>query len=88
MEIRYAKRFLKDLADVPENYRRTVEEFVFKILPHSNGLRSIGSVEQMQGYGGYFKVRFGQYRVGLQEKDGVIVCERILHRKEIYRFFP
>jgi mRNA-degrading endonuclease RelE of RelBE toxin-antitoxin system len=42
----------------------------------------------MKGYLGFFKVRFGNYRVGLSLEGDGIVFERVLHRKEIYRYFP
>jgi mRNA interferase RelE/StbE len=88
MTVQFTKRFLKDLAQIPSDTRIAVEEFVFEALPKATSLASSGKVEQMQGYQKYFKVRFGQYRLGMREENGTVICERILHRKEIYRFFP
>lgn len=42
----------------------------------------------MRGYSGYFKVRFGSYRVGFRLEGAIVVFERALHRKDIYRRFP
>ncbi|WP_333425936.1 hypothetical protein [Microcoleus sp. F4-D5] len=30
----------------------------------------------------------GDYRIGIKVNDGVVYFVRILHRKEIYRYFP
>ena len=42
----------------------------------------------MRGYLNFYKIRFGDYRLGLQVIGNKIICERVLHRKEIYRYFP
>jgi mRNA interferase RelE/StbE len=47
-----------------------------------------GKIEQLKGYPSFYKVRFGSYRIGIKIENDVIILERALHRKEIYRFFP
>jgi len=42
----------------------------------------------MTGYPHYYKIRFGDYRIGIHYDKGVMTLQRILHRKEIYRYFP
>ena len=42
----------------------------------------------MKGYRDYFKIRFGNYRVGLKKEGDNIIVKRVLHRKEIYKYFP
>ena len=42
----------------------------------------------MKGYANFYKIRFGDYRLGLQIINDRIICERVLHRKEIYGYFP
>ena len=42
----------------------------------------------MKGYPSYYKIRFGQYSIGLKTKEDRIILERALHRKDIYRYFP
>jgi mRNA interferase RelE/StbE len=41
-------------------------------------------------YPGKYKIRIGQYRIGItiDKQEKILVCNRIAHRKEIYRFFP
>jgi mRNA-degrading endonuclease RelE of RelBE toxin-antitoxin system len=35
-----------------------------------------------------FRIRVGEYRIGLKKEEDVIEVMRVLHRKDIYRFFP
>jgi mRNA interferase RelE/StbE len=83
----YRKRFLKELSKVPLNQRKVIEEFIFGELLQLRSLEESGKIERMKGYPNFFKVRFGDYRVGLHIENEVII-ERVLHRKEIYRYFP
>jgi mRNA interferase RelE/StbE len=84
----YQKRFLKDLAKLPAEIRKGIEQFVFDEVPKLNSLTESGKIEQMKGYKVYYKARFGSYRVGLKVEADKVSFERVLHRKEIYRFFP
>lgn len=88
MKVSYQKRFLADLARLPAEARKGIEKFVFEEMPKLNSLGESGKIEQMKGYKAYYKARFGSYRVGLKLADDTVSFERVLHRKDIYRYFP
>ena len=88
MRVVYKKRFLRDLAKLPAEVRKSIERFVFEEVPKLKALGESGKIEQMKGYKGYYKARFGSYRVGLKMEAEQVRVERVLHRKEIYRYFP
>ncbi|MHB1687087.1 MAG: type II toxin-antitoxin system RelE family toxin [Ignavibacteriaceae bacterium] len=88
MIVEYRKTFLKELALIPAQIRNNIENFAFEELPKINALSQSGKIEKMKGYSSYFKARFGNYRVGIKTEKGKVILERVLHRKEIYRFFP
>jgi mRNA interferase RelE/StbE len=88
MIIFYQKKFLKDLAWIPSPLRKKIEDFVFKELPAAANFSHVKGVENMTGYPHYYKIRFGDYRLGIHYENGSLTVERILHRREIYRYFP
>jgi mRNA interferase RelE/StbE len=88
LNIEYRKTFLKELAKIPARTRVHIENFVFLELPALESIFESGKIEKMKGYEFCYKVRFGEYRVGLKMERNKIILERVLHRKEIYRFFP
>lgn len=88
MKIKYRKKFLKELSKIPSDTRLKIEIFIFEQLPEANSIHQLGRVEQMKGYPFCFKVRFGSYRIGMKMQDDVIILEKALHRKDIYRHFP
>jgi mRNA interferase RelE/StbE len=69
MQVEYRKKFLKELSKLPNKYSKNIEAFVFEILPNFQSLEEIGKIEKMIGYKNYFKVRFGDYRVGLKREE-------------------
>lgn len=88
MNVEYRKRFLKELAKIPPPIRKKIEVLVFEEIPALDSLSRSGKAEQMKGYPGFYKVRFGDYRVGLRVEGDAVIVERVLHRKDIYRYFP
>jgi len=88
VKARYRKKFLRDLADIPSIARKPIEKFAFEEAPTLSSIAESGKIERLKGYKSYYKVRFGSYRVGLKLEDDVVGFERVLHRREIYRFFP
>ena len=88
MEVSYSKKFLKQLAGVSSETRVKIEHFVFNELVSVSSVSSLGKVEKMQGYDGFYKVRFGNYRLGLVIENERITVKTVMHRREIYKFFP
>jgi mRNA interferase RelE/StbE len=88
-KVEYTKRFYKDMAALPKVVQERVEPIVFEALETENPFE-LGFLEKMKGYSDKYKFRVGDYRVGLtiEKENQIIVCERIAHRREIYRIFP
>ena len=75
-------------AKVPSAYRSGIEKFVFDDVPMLTSMAESGRIERMKGYKGCYKVRFGDFRIGLRVAGDTVVFERVLNGKDIYRFFP
>ncbi|MDI1292325.1 MAG: hypothetical protein PSV18_06225 [Methylobacter sp.] len=76
------------MAAVPSDIRSKIESFVFEELVSTSSIYEIGKVEKMKGYDGFYKVRFGNYRLGLVIENEMITVKTVMHRREIYKFFP
>jgi mRNA interferase RelE/StbE len=88
MQVEYSKKFLKQLAAVPVDIRSKIESFVFEELVSTSSIYELGKVEKMKGYDGFYKVRIGNYRLGLVIENEIITVKTVMHRREIYKFFP
>jgi mRNA interferase RelE/StbE len=88
-KIEYNKRFLKELASLPKEVQPRVESIVFSELEADNPFE-LGYISKMKGYKDKYKVRVGDYRIGLtiDKTNRTIICQRVAHRREIYKIFP
>ncbi|MGK7958368.1 MAG: type II toxin-antitoxin system RelE/ParE family toxin [Crocosphaera sp.] len=88
-EIKYTKRFLKELACLPQDVQSRIELIVFNELESDNPF-GLGYINKMKGYKDKYKIRVGDYRIGLtlDKKNQTIICQRVAHRREIYKIFP
>ena len=88
-KIEYNKRFLKELASLPKEVQPRVESIVFSELEADNPFE-LGYISKMKGYKDKYKVRVGDYRIGLtiDRTNRTIICQRVAHRREIYKIFP
>ena len=88
-KVEYKKRFLKELSKLPEGVQAHAEKTVFEDLICEDPFE-LGYLEQMRGYPGKYKIRIGRYRIGVivDKKKKLVICNRIAHRKDIYKLFP
>ena len=88
MEIKFQKRFLKDLASVTSKSRLTIENLVFNELNTAEQITESEKLFKLKGFKSYYRIRIGEYRIGIKIENDIISFERVLHRKEIYKYFP
>jgi mRNA interferase RelE/StbE len=88
MTVQYTTKFLKQLSHRPSADRSRIERFVFSKLPTLASLGNTGKIERMVGHPGFYKIRFGDYRVGLQQQGDTLILKAVMHRKDIYKYFP
>jgi mRNA interferase RelE/StbE len=85
----YKKIFLKDLAAIPKRYRSRIERLVFDEIPASDNIFSDFDIDRMKGAEHHWRIRTGQYRIGIKiTDDNTIIFYRVKSREEIYRVFP
>jgi mRNA interferase RelE/StbE len=91
MNVTLKKTFLKDLEKVTEPQKSEVKAFLQQ-LSRSAHLSELSerNIKKLRGKrtDNFFRIRFGDYRLGCEKRDNEIVVYRVLHRKDIYRYFP
>lgn len=88
MELEFRESFLKDLKHIRE---KTIKRKIAAVITESkaaSSLSDIRNVKKMEGSENYYRIRIGDYRLGIKAQDKTLVILRCLHRKDIYRYFP
>lgn len=88
-KVEYTRRFLKELSNLPKEIRARAEKIVFDEILSRNPF-DLGYVERMRGYPDKYKIRLGNYRIGvtIDKTNNMIILQRVAHRKDIYKTFP
>ena len=89
MDVQYRETFLKDLKKLKgqSTYDRIVE-LTFSTLPEADSLQEIPNIKAMRGFSNRYRIRVGDYRVGIEVYGKKVEVMRVLHRREFYRYFP
>lgn len=87
MRLEIKKQFLKDIENVPKNIKIEIVSII-ELIETSPSLQELPNFKKLKGHSNYYRIRIGQYRMGIALVDDAVVLSRFLHRKEVYRFFP
>jgi mRNA interferase RelE/StbE len=60
-----------------------------KEVEEADDLRELPSLKKLSGGGGdHYRIRVGDYRIGIALEGETVAFVRCLHRKDSYRYFP
>jgi mRNA interferase RelE/StbE len=48
----------------------------------------IQNLKKLKGYKQFYRIRTGNYRIGISITNTTVSFARFLHRKDIYKYFP
>ena len=88
MDVLYESSFAKDLKRVKDEQLLKRIQNVIEEIKAANELAEVRNLKKLQGYDTFYRLRLGDYRIGIEVEDRTLIFVRILHRKDIYRRFP
>ncbi len=88
MKVDFKKSFTKDLKKIRDKDLLQQVKEVIEEVEQALNLQGVSNLKQLKGGGSYFRIKIGDYRIGLMMEDDTVIFVRFLHRKEIYRYFP
>jgi len=88
VKIRFESKFAKDLRNIKDGkLLLKVKELIIE-CKKAEIFVEIKNVKKLQGYDVFYRIRIGDYRIGLELIGSELIFTRCLHRKDIYRYFP
>lgn len=88
MRIEFRKTFEKDLTKLRGTVLLNKIRVVIESVEAATTLAEVAHLKKLKGEDGYFRIRLGNYRIGLFLQDDTLRFVRVLHRREFYRYFP
>ena len=88
MKLFFEESFERDLRKMKEkSILKKVKEKLEEIKGVNN-CQQIKNLKKLRGYKTFYRIRIGNYRIGLEIVENNLIFTRFLHRKEIYKYFP
>jgi mRNA interferase RelE/StbE len=88
VKLAFTKSFAKDLrqfrdASVLERLQEVIHE-----IEGAASFQDLKHLKKLSSESRHYRLRLGDYRLGLVIEADTVTLVRILHRKDIYRYFP
>ncbi|MGI0479481.1 type II toxin-antitoxin system RelE family toxin [Geminocystis sp. CENA526] len=88
MKVEFRKSFQKDLKKIKDSallkkIKSTIEE-----IEIAETIQQINNLKFLKTEANYYRIRVSDYRIGIYIDKDLVRFIRVLHRKEIYKYFP
>ena len=80
--------YLKDLRELVNKQTRADIQAIVEVVEKADSLAGIPNLKKMHGRANYFRIRTGDYRVGIIVESDNVTFVRCLNRADIYKHFP
>ncbi len=89
MKLLYGKQFSRDLDSIQHDAKtkKRLMELISSIR-NAESPHDLKNIKKIEGYSDYYRIRTGNYRLGIKITENRVELIRFLHRKDIYRMFP
>jgi len=88
LKVEFKRSFVKDLERVRDKGLKERVRQAIERVEEAQTLQEIGNVRKLRDGEQYYRIRIGDYRLGLVLEGDRVIFVRFLHRKDVYRYFP
>ena len=88
MKVRFEAKFAKDLRNIKDGKLLAKVKEIIIDCQKAESLVDLNHIKKLQGYENYYRIRAGDFRIGLELVSGELIFTCCLHRKDIYKYFP
>ena len=88
MQVEFLEKFGKDLDKVNQPFvKKALQKTIIRIEQVGN-LNEIPHVKKLAGHKSAYRIRVGDYRIGIFVDGNKVQFARVTNRKDIYKVFP
>ncbi|MCO6430796.1 MAG: type II toxin-antitoxin system RelE/ParE family toxin [Deltaproteobacteria bacterium] len=88
MKVFFKESFERDLKPIRDSKIKNQVKSLIVRTEVAKAVSDIPNIKKLAGGKNLYRIRLGDYRVGVIVEGQSITFVRIMHRKEIYRYFP
>lgn len=88
MKVDFKKSFLRDLKRIKETHVKDRLRETIESIENAKHFQEISHLSKIKYGDRYYRIRIGDYRLGLILEGDTFILVRFLHRKDLFRYFP
>ncbi|HAZ46655.1 MAG TPA: plasmid stabilization protein [Cyanobacteria bacterium UBA11369] len=88
MNVEFRNSFEKDLSNLRDESILQRIQTVIEEVEAAENIADVSNLKKLKAEGNYYRIRVGDYRIGMAVNENIVIFVRVLHRKEVYRYFP
>ena len=88
MKVEVQKSFEKDIEKIANKKLAQQINELIEQLENCKSLSEIHNAKKMKAKGNYYRIRVGNFRLGLKQEQQTLTLLRFMDRKDIYTYFP
>lgn len=88
MQIELTHKFQKQVATCKDKHIRSKILAIIQAVIACGNLNEIPNLKKLTGYKNFYRIRLGNYRIGLVVENNTIIFAAFDHRSDIYKYFP
>jgi mRNA interferase RelE/StbE len=89
VKVEFKQSFAKDLKKKSKDRKLLIKvEQIIKQVDEAADTHKIPNLKKLKADGSFYRIRSGNYCLGLMIDADTAIFVRLLHRSEIYRYFP
>lgn len=90
MNIDIRKSFFRDLKKITDQTVKSEIEQTILVVKNAQSVKDIPELKKLKGIkkGIFYRIKVGDYRIGIAIEGNLVAFIRCMLRKDIYRFFP
>lgn len=88
MDVLYEASFQRDLRKIKNKKLLKKVREAIEGIKQADDLSQVQRLKKLTGYDFLYRIRVGDYRIGIDMVENTVIFVRFLHRRDIYRYFP
>lgn len=88
MKTGFLMQFIRDIDKLSVQSVRTEVIKAIKNVEESSSPAGIRGLKKLSGCKNAFRIKIGDYRIGIFIEKDIVEFARVVHRKDIYKVFP
>ena len=88
MQIGITNKFRKQVEKLKDKKLKFLIHSLIEQIIKAENLSEINNIKKLKGHNDMYRIRIGDYRIGLALKNKIVILAAFDHRNNIYKYFP